>query len=224
VRIRPRTAAATVGAAALLLAGCGSNPLEGKTGPQVAAAAADALEAAGAVHVVGAITADGQEGRIDLQLQGEDAIGSMTVGGTEIQLITAGGTVYWQAPLEFWASFGLPDGAAATFENRWVIVPAEASADFAEFSLAGFANELRNPSDGAIRDEVSEGVVDGEDVVVVRQENGSTLKVAAADPSYPLEMSNAGDSTGTVRFDRFGETTDISAPVNPLDLSQLAGG
>lgn len=224
MRTRPVTAAATVGAAALLLAGCGSNPLEGKNGPQVAAAAADALEAAGAVHVVGTMTTDGQEGQIDLQLQGEDAMGSITVGGTEIQLITADGTVYWQAPLEFWASFGMPDGSAAMFENRWVAVPDEASADFSELSLAGFVNELRNPSDGAISDEVSEGVVDGEVVVVVRQENGSTLKVAAADPSYPLEMSNTGDSSGTVRFDRFGETTDISAPVNPLDLSQIAGG
>ena len=83
---------------------------------------------------------------------------------------------------------------------------------------------MRNPSDGAIKDEVSEGDVDGEDVVVVQQENGSTLKVADDDPAFPLEMSNSGDSTGTVTFDRFGETTDISAPVNPLDLSQLAGG
>lgn len=224
MRIRPLTVPAVLGAASLLLGACGSSPLEGKTGPEVAAAAADALEAAGSVHVAGTMSTDGQEGQIDLQLQGEDAIGSITLGGTEIQLITAGGAVYAQAPLEFWTSFGIPDGAAAMFENRWVTVPGEAGAGFAEFSLAGFADELRNPSDGAIKDEVSEGEVDGEDVVVVEQENGSTLKVADDDPAYPLEMTNSGDSTGTVTFDRFGETTDISAPVNPLDLSQLAGG
>ena len=79
---------------------------------------------------------------------------------------------------------------------------------------------MRNPSDGTIENEVTRG----DDVVVVEQENGSTLTVADDDPSYPLELTNEGDSTGKVTFDRFGETTDISPPVNPLDLSQLAGG
>lgn len=224
MRTRSAPVAATASAALLLLAGCGGSPLEGKTGPQVADAAADALEAAGAVHVSGTMTTDGQEGQLDLQLQGEDAIGSLTLDGSEIQLIAAGGTVYAQAPLKFWTSLGIPGGVQTMLDGRWVTLPAEAGAGFAEFSLSGFADELRNPSDGPIEDEVSEGEVGGDDVVVVRQENGSTLKVADDDPSYPLEMTNAADSTGTVTFDRFGETTDISAPVNPLDLSSLAGG
>lgn len=224
MRTRPVPAVATAGAAVLLLAACGGSPLEGKTGPQVAAAAADALEAAGAVHVSGTMTSDGQEGQLDLQLQGEDAIGSITLAGSEIELIIVGGVAYAQAPPEFWASSGLPEGAAAMVENRWVTVPGDAGAGFGEFTLAGFADELRDPADGAIQDAVSEGEVDGEDVVVVAQENGSTLKVADDDPSYPLELTNTGDTTGTVTFDRFGETSDISAPVNPLDLSQLAGG
>lgn len=56
----PQLAAAT--AAALLLTACGGSPLDGKSGPEVADAAADALEAAGAVHVQGTANQDGEEG------------------------------------------------------------------------------------------------------------------------------------------------------------------
>jgi hypothetical protein len=62
------------------------------------------------------------------------------------------------------------------------------------------------------------------DVAVVRQDDGSTLRVADDDPSYPLELTNKGDSAGTVTFSRFGEKQEISAPVNVLDLDALAGG
>jgi hypothetical protein len=224
MRTRPLTATATIGAAALLLTACGGSPLEGKTGPEVATAAAAALEAAGSVHVAGTLVQDGQEGEVDLHLQGADAIGSITFGGAEIQLLSVGGAVYLQAPPEFWGSFGLPAEAAATFDGQWVTVPGEASAEFEEFSLAGFADQLRNPTDGEIKNEVASDEVDGEDVVVVEQEDGSTLTVADDDPAYPLEMTNAGDSAGTVTFSRFGEKEDITEPADALDLADLMGG
>ena len=224
MRTRQVTATATIAAAALLLSACGSSPLEGKTGPQVADAAADALETAGSVHVAGTMTTDGQAGDIDLLLQGEDALGSITLDGAEIQLISVGGAVYLKGDPEFWASLGLPAEAVAMFDGEWVTAPGDAAAGFAEFSLSGFADELRNPSDGEITNEVTSGEVDGEDVVVVEQEGGGTLKVADDDPSYPLEMSNSGDSAGTVTFSRFGEKQDITAPVGALDLAELIGG
>ena len=60
--------------------------------------------------------------------------------------------------------------------------------------------------------------------MIVEQEDGSSLKVADDDPSYPLELTNSGDSEGTVRFSGFGETEDITAPADALDFSQLVGG
>jgi hypothetical protein len=219
VRARPLAFTASLGAAALLLTGCGSSPLEGKTGPQVADAAADALEAAGSVHVSGTMTTDGQPGEIDLLLQGDDVLGTLTLQGTDLQLIGSGGALYMQAPTQFWASAGMPAEVLAMFDGRWVKVPADGLGGVDEFSLTGFTTLLRTPTDGAIEDEVTS---DG-DVVVVRQENGSTLRVSDDDPAYPLEMTNTGDSAGTVTFSRFGETQDIAPPVNPLDLDALAG-
>ena len=217
------TASATLAAAALLLTACGSSPLDGKTGQEVAEAAAAALEEAGSVDVTGTMTTQGEEGEVDLHLQGDDAVGTITMAGTEIQLLNVDGAAYLQAPPDFWSSFGLPAEIAAQFEGQWVVVPGEAGAAFSEFSLAGFVDELRNP-DGEVKEDVTEGEVDGEDVVIVEQEDGSSLKVANDDPSYPLELTNDGDSSGTVRFSGFGETEDITAPSDAVDLAELVGG
>jgi hypothetical protein len=219
MRIRHLSVAAV---AALLLTACGGNPLDDRTGPEVADAAADALEKAGAVRVQGTLTQDGEEGEVDLQLQGEDASGTIGFGGMELQLISVGGTAYLQAPPEFWSSFGLPAEAAAQFEGQWVTVPAEAAGQVADFSLNAFVEELRNPS-SEVKDEVEDGERDGEPVVVVEQEDGGTLTVANDEPAYPLQVTEEGDSPSEVSFSGFGEEEEIEAPADALDLEDLAG-
>ncbi len=219
MRIPPLTVAA---AAALLLSACGGSPLDGKSGPEVAAAAADALESAGAVRIEGTIDEDGEEGEVDLQLQGEDASGTILLGGAELELLSLDGTVYVKGSPDFWASFGMPEEATAMFDGRWVVMPEEASSEFADFSLAGFVKELRDP-ESPVKDDVKSGEVDGEDVVVVEKEDGSTLSVADDEKSYPLEITS-GDSPSGITFSRFGEKEDLSAPEDALDLTQLMGG
>ena len=220
MRIPQLTVAA---AAALLLTACGSGPLDGKTGPEVADAAADALEEAGSFHVSGAMTSNGEEGELDLHVQGEDLTGSVTTGGVELQLLIVDGSVYLQAPPDFWASSGMPEEMAATFEDQWVVVPGQAMAEFDDLSLDGFVEQFRNP-ESEIQEEVSEDEVDGEQVVVVSQEDGSKLFVADDEPTYPLQVTSDGDSSGTVTFSRFGEEEDISAPADAIDLMDLMGG
>ncbi|RBY92775.1 hypothetical protein [Blastococcus sp. TF02A-30] len=223
MRIRQLTATAGVAAAALLLTACGSDsPLEGKSGEEVAAMAADALEEAGAVHVTGTMEQDGEEGEIDLQLQGDDVSGSISLGGVEIGLIVADGEVFMQAPADFWAGFGMPEEAAAEFDDAWVIVPSDAAADFADFSLAGIADELRDP-DGDVKEETRSDELDGDPVRIVEQEDGSTLTVADDDPAYPLAMSNEEEGS-ELTFSDFGEEQDISAPADAIDLTEMMAG
>jgi hypothetical protein len=219
MRIPQLTVAA---AAALLLTACGGSPLDGKTGPEVADAAATALEEAGAVHVAGTVEQDGQEGDIDLHLQGEDAIGTLTMGGVDVELLSVDGQVYLQAPPEFWGGFGMPDEVAAQFDGQWVVVPAEAASEFETFSLAGFVEELRNP-ESEVQDDVTSDEVDGQEVVVIEQEDGSQLSVADDEKAYPLQITSKGEAPGTLTFTRFGEEEDIAVPDEVLDLNELMG-
>jgi hypothetical protein len=219
MRIRQVTVAAGV---ALLLTACGGSPLDGKNGSQVADAAADALEKAGAVHIKGTIDQDGEKGGLDLHLQGDDSIGSITLSGVKLQLVSVDGKAYLQAPGEYWTSAGLPAQASTLFADKWVIVPAAAAEQFSDFSLKGLVDQFRNP-DTKIEDDVSSDEVDGKDVVVVKQKDGGTLSVADDEPAYPLQLENKGDSTGTITFSRFGEKKKITAPADALDLEALAG-
>ncbi|MCZ2827556.1 hypothetical protein O2W14_01745 [Modestobacter sp. VKM Ac-2986] len=234
----------TAGLAALLLAGCGGSDeapaaaatssaassapsssaapsSESRTGSEVAAAAADALEQAGSAHASGTVGTGAEAQSLDLQLQGEDVSGSITIGDQTVQVLSVGGVSYLQAGADFWTSSGAPAEAVAMLDGRWVVVPAEQAADFAEVTLAGLAEELRNPSDGAYQDEVRTEQLDGQDVLVVTQEGGNEVYVAAGDPQYPLRTTTTGADAESVTIDGFGETVEIVAPTDALDLSDL---
>jgi hypothetical protein len=222
MRIRTFTAPAVLAAGALLLTACGSSPLEGRNGTEVAELAADALEEAGSVRLTGSMTQDGEETEIDMQLQGDDAAGTITVQGTEIELISVDGDVYLKATEELLASFGAAPEETADFEGRWIMIPAGESADFEDFTLDSFIEQLRDPED-EINDETRSEERDGDSVVVVEQEDGSTLTVADDDPPYPLEMSGGDDEEGTISFSNHGEEEDISAPEDVISEEELTG-
>jgi hypothetical protein len=221
MRIRTFTAPAALAVGALLLTACGSSPLEGKNGTEVADLAADALEEAGSVRLSGSMTQDGQKTEIDMHLQGDDATGTITVQGTEIELISVDGDVYLKATEELLASFGAPAEQTADFEGRWIMVPAEDAADFTDFTLDSFIEQLRDPDD-KIEDKTRSEEKDGDSVVVVEQEDGSTLTVADDDPPYPLELSG-GDDEGTITFSNHGDEEDISAPDDVITEEELQG-
>jgi len=213
---------ALVGTTAMLLTACGSegNGMAELSGPEVAHRAATALEEAGSATVSGTYALEGQPGEIDLHVQGEDAVGTVTMDGTDVQLLATGGQFFLQAPAAFWTGFGMPAEFAGQFDGRWVAVPAEASAGFGELSLTGLADEIRDPGDARIQDEVGTDERDGAPVVVVEDDAGGTLTVAGEGTEYPLEVETTGEDGGTMTFSRFGEE-EIIAPADALDLMQL---
>ena len=80
-------------------------------------------EEAGAAHVSGTVGSGDDTQELDLQLQGEDVMGTITAGGQTVQLLTVGGVSYFQSDAEFWAGFGAPADAAGELDGRWVLVP-----------------------------------------------------------------------------------------------------
>ncbi|MCF6506754.1 hypothetical protein E9549_04945 [Blastococcus sp. MG754426] len=233
---------ATAGAAVLLLAGCGGSEDAGTAAPATTTAAESAssladqdaaevvdtafgaLEEAGAAHVVGSMEEGGTTQELDLQLQGEDAQGTITMDGATVELVYTAGTAYVRAPADFWASFGMPAEFAGQLEGQWVLMPEEAAGSFSTLTLSGLVQELRASGGSDITGEVTSGELDGEPVVVVTQDDGSTLTVADdEDAPYPLLIEDKGDAPATVRFSEFGETVEITAPENPVDLNTLGG-
>jgi hypothetical protein len=106
-------------------------------------------------------------------------------------------------------------------------VPEQQQPVFEHFSLAGFVDQLRHPSSD-VKDDVKSDEVDGDPVVILEQKDGSTLTVANDAHPYPLQVADKvadeGDSPSTLTFSRFGKKQDISAPTDPLDLTEILGG
>jgi len=224
MRTRPLAA---LGLAALLLAACGGSDGNGesaKKGPQVSADAASALEKAGAVHLTGGGTIDGQKTTVDLHLQGADATGTIGEGGQEPKVIETGGKTYAQAAGGFWTQAGVPASVAGQLAGKWVIVPGQAAGQLLPFSLASLADELRHPTGATIKDAVHTGTLHGKKVVVVTQTDGSTLDVAATGTPYPLRAVDKGSNPGTLAASDFGKKVAIAAPSGALDLSRLGTG
>lgn len=236
MRVRSLAVAAL---AAALLSACGGgagatasktssspagNGESSKTGQQVANDAADALEKAGAAHMVGSGTSDGQAMSLDLHLQDTDVSGSITMDGGTLQLLSTGGKYYAKAPGAFWQAQGVPAQAVPMVDGKWVILPADAAQQFQDFTLKGMADQLRKPTDATIDPKVKTDTLDGRPVVVVSQSDGSTLDVAATGTPYPLKSVDKGSNAGSVTVSDFGKRTTITAPTGALDLSQMTGG
>jgi hypothetical protein len=192
-----------------------------KNGPRVAADAADALVQAGAVHLVGTGTSDGQPLSMDLHLQGTDVTGTVTMAGQPVEITSTAGKTYMKAPAAFWTAQQVPASAARTLDGRWVLVPAEAGSPFEEFALTKLADHLRTPDSTTWQPGVQKGSYQGRDVVVITESDGSTTQVAATGTPYPLHADDRGSDPGTVTLSDFGVTVPIAAPPSPLDLSTL---
>lgn len=227
-----RTLALT-GTAALLLTACGSGspddaastptPTEDpRTGEEVVEDAAAALRDAGAFRAQGSLTQDGTESGIDMQFQDDGSQGTLTLDGQDIELLVVGEEAYAMAGAAFWASFGTPEAFAEQIAGRWLLLPDQAAGDLGPIALDGFIDELLEPESPVVQ-EVETGQVDGEDVLVVSTEAGSTLSVLAGEDSYPVRIEGTTEEPGQVDLSGFGERQEIEAPTDFLDLEELGG-
>jgi hypothetical protein len=235
-RMAPMVAGAVLGLAALGVTGCGSsstsasagsNGEQGKPAQQIFDDAKAALAAATSAHVKGTDTSDGKPSTIDARFQGQDSDVSETDSGETLHIIKKGGSIYIQAPASFWKEQGGPTGAAVAdrLANKWLIVDA-ATAQQVDVSLQNFAKEL-STADSPLKAAVGSGSVNGHRVLVLTQQDGSTLEVAATGQPVPLRATNKGSSKGALDFTDYGADQGITAPqgaVTPQQAAQSTGG
>lgn len=203
----------------------------------MAADAAAALQAAGSVRLTGTVVDRGVAGRVDVRVQGADAVGEMTLEGESVQVRTTGGRTYLRSIAVFWAAKGLPTAQAAQLGDEWVALPAGSTGAFTPFSIAALADQLRTPDGVGYDTAVRTTTVRGRDVVVVTGTDERTIQVAATGRPYPLQVdrpavqapapfaSSASPATpaSSLTFSDFGARTPITAPPSPVDLGTPPG-
>jgi hypothetical protein len=213
--------------ASLLATACGSsssgNGEAKKTGPEVAKDAAAALGASGAVHIAGqgVDSSTKKQLTIDAQLQADGTSGTFTLGGTPVNVIEIGNLTYVKTTAAFYESQGAAAAVATKVANRWVKVTG--SSDFESFTLSGISKSLTEPSNGAkINSKVDTGKLGSQKVVIVSENDGSQLFVAATGKPLPLKIvssAKSSDGAGALTFTDYGKRQSIKAPAGALDAT-----
>lgn len=230
------------GVCAVALAGCGSSGSstgdskadsssgssssgssgEGSKSPsQVVDDSKSALFKTKAVHVEGEVSpATGPGVSLDVHFQGQDAKGTLTLGGSKVNIVRTKGRVYLKAPASFWTKSVGPKGAALS--GKWIKSDAKKVPGLATFTLQGIAASL-NSTDSPLKPKTSTGRVDGQKAIIVTQKDGSRLYVAdsSANP-VPLKIVNGGATKGSVRFTDYDKTQQIEPPAKAVTPQQAA--
>jgi hypothetical protein len=137
-------------------------------------------------------------------------IGTFTVNGTPIHVITAGNKAYLKADQRGWQAMGNPDTAGLAV-NQWVRV-GSARQTLAPFSIAMLASELTaEDSAHGGAGTVTQSTLAGQKVVVVTYPDGSKLYVADVGTAYPLRFDDTG-AVGSRTFSQYGAAFHITAP------------
>ncbi len=212
-------------AGATALAGCGSSSSGGngeanKSGPEVVKDAAAALAKTDAVHFTGdQKTSDGAV-KIDMQFQSDSSAGTVEKDGDAIGLVVVGDTVYVKASAKFYESQGAAAAQAEQYGDRYVKASSTQAKSFDNFNLKGFSASLGETStDSKVEDKVVTDELDGKDVVVVSQSDGSKMYVAASGEPLPLKLTGStdGSASGSGTFSDYGKREDIKAPADAVD-------
>lgn len=228
-RRSPAPAAAPVAALLVLalLAGCGGaateEGIEAKSPAQILAASQVAADAAGSVHVSGAILSGSSPITLDLSLLANSgARGQLSQNGLTFEVIRIGQTIYVKGDEALYRSLAGP-AAARLLAGRWLKAPVS---DKGFASLASLT-DLRTLIDTTFANpstlkKGSLTTIDGESAIAISDRaKGGAIYVATTGLPYPVQVVGGATSAGTVTFDRWNGPVALAAPSNALGLGAL---
>jgi hypothetical protein len=230
-----KTVTGALGALALLTA-CGGGGFEEESAETITSEAESAMLDLSSVRMSGDLTTDGEALTLDVQIStGGDCTGTIGLGGgdAELEILSISGETWMKPSEEFWQMFAGPqaDQVVEAAGDRWVVLPASESENFAELcDLDTFLEELTEGDD----DEGTEPTVgeteevEGQEAVIVESETdeGDPVRawVATEEPHYILKLEvTQGEEPGVITFSDFDEELDLEAPSDDevFDISQL---
>ncbi len=189
------------------------NGVQTQTGTDALATAREALRAATGVEISGTVRNNGQAIRLDLTLDGNnDSQGTLTINNNDVQLIKVSQTVFIKGDMDFLKQYAGNDTAALNALNgKWL--KAATTTDFDLFTLDGFAGLLKGGTGTATVDtNVTQSTLNGRQIVVVSQTDGSTLDIANTGPAVPLVLNAKGSDGGQLTFSNYNKPVSITAP------------
>ncbi len=258
-RINSRRVAAGAAALALLagggvLAGCGSdssstgaattaaadasslpaNGVENLSAQEILDTSLKAANAASSVTVSGAITQEGEEVKLDLELGTNAAQGTFSAQGINAEIRVVDGKSYFKLSGEDFARIaGQGDNAevaqavSALLGDKWIAVPeGSGDDDLAGLGQFGQKDDLLKgilEADGQVTVKGT-GEVNGIPVVLLDSSDGTgTLAIQTVGEPYPIQIKGAdSSSSGEVNFTNWNEPVNVTAPTDVVDLSALA--
>jgi len=235
--------------AVLFAAGCGgggasstqTSSLATKPARVVLRETSKAVKAASSFRMSGRIkgfggdnfVTSGQPVGIDFTVVRDKGVaGSLTVGGSEVDLIVTGKNAYLRASSAFWKKIvkqqgaGQGAGLAATlFGNKWLKIPAGKQGLGPFTSPAKFGSLFNSLTSNLGRlDNKGQTTYKGQSVVAIESAKGQMLYVSATGTPYPVAVvKTGGKSSGAVTFDNWNKPITLTAPKGALDLSQFGG-
>ena len=209
--------------ATLAVSGCGgdtpTNGVEKMSGGEVHRKAAAALESAKSAHVKGTGVFEGHPVNMDLRISGTSTSGALAVAGVRVAFTKIGAITYIKASGRALGRLGASPAAARVGADRWLKLGPKQVTSWEGFSLAELADQLVH--DGSPVDpQVTQATLDGRQVVVLTQQNGSKLYVANTGRPYPLRGEYKGAAPGRIDFTEYGTDFRITAPENAIDVAK----
>lgn len=195
------------------------NGLEKKTAAQVQQDAAAALGAAKTVHVAGTRLSEGKPVRLDLRLQDGLATGVVTLTDTQAEFARDGDDFYLKGDQRAWQALLAPP-AVDGFTGRWVKLRTEQ----VTVEIVSIESLVAQLTDNAwlLEPKVERTALDGRNVVVLSQHNGSRLYVASTGPAYPVRMEDKKPNGWEIGFAEHGADFHLTVPSNALSNALTA--
>jgi hypothetical protein len=216
------TAVATAAAASPVKA---DNGVATKPPKQILAAVGKSLKQATSVHVHGNMPMDGKVGKFDIRIGANKAKGTITApvktSLVTMGIITVHGKNYIKSS-QMWKTVG---GAAVAqlIGNRWGIMPAGSSADFASFTtIKGMTDSLLNP--GGTISRGAKRTINGQPTIALKDSDGSIMYVATTGKPIVVRMVPPLAKAKLKEYLDFTEwnvPVTVTAPANAIDFSKL---
>jgi hypothetical protein len=153
-----------------------------------------AMKSATSFHVRAAGTTSGKSLKINMHYGKNSSKGSLTLGGTTIDLLSAGGDTYFKAPDSFWKQQVPKQGRSDVLRmvsGKWLKVPASNShyGDFVKFTFRKtFVSQLTSGLNPSKITKGGEKAINGTDAVgLVDTAKNSTIYVPVDGTPYPIK-------------------------------------